>query len=150
MMNRYSVDLCLAPEQALEVLRVAVEESGGVWTDEHPEQFAIPVSAGIRQGYARIRPEIEPSTGGSRLQLSLEEEMLGVHTGAAMVLLFGAVGGILVVIWPLHPVLLSLAPIGALLAAAAWLLVVSRLRSYGPEDLLLRVAEIAESPPVDS
>ena len=149
MMNRHSVDVGLAPEEALEVLRVAVDESGGVWTEEHPEQFAIPVKAGIRQGYARLRAEIEPSSGGCRLQLSLEEETLRVNTGAAMVLLFGGIGGILVVIWPLHPVLLSLAPIGALLAAAAWLLVLARLRSYGPEDLLLRVAEIAELPPVD-
>ena len=81
--------------------------------------------------------------------VSIRDETMEIALSTDAVL-FGAVGGILVVIWPLHPVLLSLAPIGALLAAAAWLLVVSRMRSYGPEDLLLRVAEIAESPPVDS
>ena len=50
------------------------------------------------------------------------------------------------VFWPISPVLLGFAPIGAVLAIVAWLMVVSRLRHSGVEDFLDLVETRAESP----
>jgi hypothetical protein len=140
------VQIRLPPRDGLEILRRAVDESGGAWRDDaggEPLEFALPTRAGIREGYTSLRPSLEPTATGCRLALQVAGETLEVDRAAAMVLLLGAVGGILVVIWPLHDALLALAPAGALLALVAWLLVASRLRSHGPEELLELVADLA-------
>lgn len=146
-MTTGQIDLPIPPDEAMQVLREAVAESGGAWRegDREPLEFALPTRAGIREGHLRLQPLIEATTDGCRLSLRLQEESLEVNLSAAMVLLLGAIGGLLVVLWPLHPTLLSLAPVGAILALAAWLLVASRSRGYGQEELLNRVAELAYS-----
>ena len=54
-------------------------------------------------------------------------------------------GGISAVLWPLFPErLLPFVPLGLVMAIGAWLLIVSRLRSAGPQDFLDTVAELAE------
>lgn len=144
-MRDREIELSLPPDQAMAALREAVEAWGGGWREEgDPEEFAVPTRAGIREGYARFRPVVEGTEGGSRLRLELLDQVLRVNRPAAMVLFFGAIGGLLTILWPLHDTLLTLAPVGAILALAAWLLVASRFRSYGPEELLATVAEIAE------
>lgn len=143
-MTARELELPLPPAEAMLALRQAVGEWGGGWSDEEEtEEFAVPTRAGIRQGYARFRPVVEGTGSGSRLRLELQEQDLHVNRAAAMILLFGAIGGLLTILWPLHPSLLALAPIGAILALAAWLLVASRFRSHGPDELLATVAEIA-------
>lgn len=142
------IEVPLPPSETLDILRRAVGQCGGVWSDEETDsaEFAVPTRAGIREGYTRLRPLLEATAGGCRLRLRVVSEVLKVNTAAAVVLLFGAVGGIVVVIWPLHAALLALAPVGAVLALVAWLLVASRSRSYGPEELLGLVGELAEDP----
>ena len=142
----HEVDLPLPPREALAVLRRAVGDLGGAWRDDAaggPPEFSLPTRAGIREGYTSLRPSLEPTAAGCHLALQVAGEALEVNRAAAAVLLLGALGGILVVIWPLHDALLALAPAGALLALVAWLLVASRLRSHGPEELLELVADLA-------
>ena len=144
LMSEPLLDLPLTPSETMAALRGAVEAWGGGWSEEETSQeFAVPVRAGLRHGYARIRPTIDETDSGSRLQLEVQEQTLRVNRSAVMVLLMGAIGGLLTVLWPLHEALLALAPIGAVLALAAWLMVASRFRSHGAEELLGAVEEIA-------
>jgi uncharacterized membrane protein HdeD (DUF308 family) len=55
-------------------------------------------------------------------------------------------GGLLTVLWPFFPRLLSVAPFGAVVALGGWFLVVSRLRTSGPDDFLKAVAAQANAP----
>jgi hypothetical protein len=63
-----------------------------------------------------------------------------------VVLIFGGAGGLIVALWPFFPGLMPLLPVAVVLALAAWLLVVARLRSSNPGDFLKVVAEI-DNPP---
>jgi uncharacterized membrane protein HdeD (DUF308 family) len=64
-----------------------------------------------------------------------------------MILLLSAFGAVLTFIWPFFPKLIAVAPFGALLALGGWFLVVSRLRSSGPEDFLAALAAKREPEP---
>ncbi len=144
-MSRHEIELPVAPELAQEALRQAVEAWGGGFGDEATDEFAVPIRAGLRQGYARFHRSVVASGGGSRLTLEVRDQTLRVNRSSATVLFLGALGGLVTMLWPLHDSLLALAPIGALLALLAWLMVASRFRSQGPEELLATVADIAES-----
>ena len=148
-MSALEVDLDPSPDETTILLHRAVEEWGGAWTEEGDE-IVLPTRAGIREGITRVRPNLEPLAAGTRLSLRIVGEALRVNASAAMVLLLGALGGIVVVAWPLHAALRSLAPMGALLALVAWLLVASRFRSSGPHEFLAFVREIAEPEVEDS
>jgi hypothetical protein len=63
---------------------------------------------------------------------------------AVFVLACGAAGALLLLAWPLFPGLLALAPLGALAALSAWLLVAARLRSSSPQDYLDALTAAAE------
>jgi hypothetical protein len=140
------VELPVPIETAEAALRQAVEDWGGGFRDEgEAGELAIPVRAGLRQGYARLRPLIEPTATGSRLRLEPQDQVLAVNRSAVVIQTLGALGGVVTVLWPLHDSLQVLAPIGALLALVAWLMVASRFRSQGPDELLDTVAEIVEA-----
>ncbi len=150
-MENLELELAVPPEEAWRLLRRAVEEWGGEWRDPQGDvangnELILPTRAGLREGYTRFTPTVSSGTTGSRLTLGLVGESLRVNSGAAMVLLMGAVGGLLVVVWPLHAALLAVAPVGAVLALVAWLLVASRFRSSGPHELLGLVRDLAEEP----
>ena len=51
-----------------------------------------------------------------------------------------------VMLWPLSPKILQLAPIGAVLALVAWLLVISRIRNSDAGDFLALVSALAAHP----
>jgi hypothetical protein len=78
--------------------------------------------------------------------MDVEQEEFQLNHGAVFVLLCGAIGGIAVMLWPIWPPLLALAPIGAVLAILAWLMVASRLRSAGVEEFFALVASDPEAP----
>ena len=128
-----------APEDEV---AVAVGELTELWQGEWEPapgggRLVLPVRAGLRRGVALIEVAIEPTQGGrSRIGLEIVEEQLSLNRGAVGVLALGALGGLLTVVWPLHPDLLRLAPVGALLAVLAWLMVASRFRSEGPKEFL--------------
>lgn len=78
--------------------------------------------------------------------MEVEKEEFWLNRGAVFVLLCGAIGGLSVALWPIWPPLLGLAPVGAILAILAWLMVASRLRSSGMEDFFALVASDPEAP----
>ena len=144
-----------APEDQV---AAAVGELAELWQGEWAPapgggRLALPVSAGLRRGVALIEVRLEPVEGDkSRIRLEIVEELLSLNRGAVAVLALGALGGLLTIVWPLHPDLLRLAPIGALLAVLAWLMVASRFRSEGPREFLESVVDAVspETAPVST
>ena len=85
----------------------------------------------------------EPVPGGSRLTLRVARSEYRLRTAAVACLVLGGLGGSVLVLWPFYPPLLRLAPLGVVLALAAWFVVLSRLRVSGPEEFLETVAAVA-------
>lgn len=88
-----------------------------------------------------------PSSGGSRLELAVEERHYRLRTAALAILLLGAAGTLVATLWPLFPRLLGLVPLGIVLALGAWFLVVSRLRVAGPEEFLQQIERAGSAEP---
>ncbi len=85
-----------------------------------------------------------PEETGTSLRFDVEETSYTINKSALAIMLLGGMGGLTVVFWPLSPMILQLAPIGAVLALVAWLMVVSRLRNSDPEDFFDLVADLSE------
>lgn len=136
------------PDRALAAVKEAADLWGAFWQpDGHGGQLALPVVQGLRRGVWDVRIRAQSIPSGTSLQLAVMSSRVHLHRSAVAVLLLGAFGGVTVVLWPVFPSLLPLAPAGAVLALVAWLLVVSRLRSKGTEDFLdLLVAVLEEGP----
>jgi hypothetical protein len=156
-MSERSVALPVAPEAAL----AALGEAAGIWNadldrDSTGGRIRLPVIAGLRRGVltARVTVEpLEPDGDGSRLLFREEGRKDALHIQAVIVLLVAVIGAALTVIWPFYPNLLPLAPFGALLALGGWFLVISRLRTSGPEEFLEAVQALAtgqDEPPAAS
>lgn len=128
----------------------AVDQAAEIWDaawEAAPRggRLHLPVLAGIRRGSILFRVEAKRGGAGTHLTLRVEDSAYEINRGAALFLAVGALGGISAVLWPLYPErLLPFVPLGLVMAIGAWLLIVSRLRSAGPEDFLDTVAEIAE------
>jgi hypothetical protein len=75
------------------------------------------------------------------LTLQIVGEVLKLHTSAVAVLLFAAVSALATIFWPILPALSALVPLALVLGVAAWLLVVSRLRTAGPHEFLQALEE---------
>lgn len=134
-----------SPESVLRVVDEAAEIWGALWQQEaQGGQLALPVVQGLRQGVLTGRLDMLPSNGGTLVRLEIEESHLAINWSAAGILLLGGLGGLTLVLWPLSPKILQLAPIGAVLAVVAWLLVVSRMRYSDAADFLDLVAELME------
>jgi len=54
-------------------------------------------------------------------------------------------GELLTLAWPFFPSLMTVAPFGAILALGGWFMVVSRLRTSGPDEFLDAVAASGDS-----
>ena len=104
----------------------------------------LPVSHGLRQSLLEgtLTIEADPGSSGSTMRFHVEATRTKVNWTASLLLLIGAAGGIVTMLWPFFPGLLPLAPAGIVLAIAAWLLVASRLRSADVEDFFDLVAEL--------
>ena len=152
-MSERSVALPVAPEAAL----AALGEAAGIWNadldrDSTGGRIRLPVIAGLRRGILTARVTVEPDGDGSRLVLREEGREDALQVQAVIVLLAAVAGAALTVIWPFYPDLLPLAPFGALLALGGWFLVISRLRTSGPEEFLEAVQALAtgqDEPPAD-
>lgn len=128
----------------LEAIGQAAEMWGADWRPGSTVgRLHLPVVQGIRQGIVTGDLSAEPDGSGTRLRFDVEEVFYAVNRSALAVLILGALGGLSVVLWPLSPKILQLAPIGAVLALVAWLLVVSRIRNSDAEDFLALVADLA-------
>ncbi|HEV7516928.1 MAG TPA: hypothetical protein VGR07_11560 [Thermoanaerobaculia bacterium] len=106
-------------------------------------RLRLPVLAGLRQGFLDGELTAEPVPGGARLSFRVEGSEYRLRTTAVSCLVVGGIGGLALILWPLYPPLLRLAPLGVVLALAAWFLVLSRLRVSGPEEFLDMVSAIS-------
>lgn len=104
----------------------------------------LPVSHGLRQSLLEgsLTVEADPGGSGSTVRFRVDRTRTKIHWTASLLLLIGAAGGIVTMLWPFFPGLLPLAPAGIVLAIAAWLLVASRLRTAHVEDFFDRLREL--------
>ena len=145
-MAGHAGDLEIPPEQALAAIRRTAEEWGAEFQPSGSGgMLRLPVLAGIRRGLVTGTVEIQPAPEGSRVAFLPESSIYYVQTAPVMVLLLAAAGGLLTVLWPFYPELIAVAPFGAILALGGWFLVISRLRTSGPDEFLATVAVAAEA-----
>ncbi len=112
--------------------------------------MAFPVAAGLRHGLVEGRLEIVAEADRSRLAFEVEKVTYWLNWSAIAILSVGASGGILLLLWPLYPVLLTLAPVAAIAAFSAWFLVNARLSNSGPREFLEGLRVEIESSDEDS
>jgi hypothetical protein len=150
-MAEHVIDLDMPAEQALAALKQTAEdwgaqiqpgEDGSV--EMTGSRLHLPVVAGIRRGLVSGPVEVQPAEGGSRLVFRPEQSVYYVQTPSVMILILSVAGAVLTVLWPFYPQLMPVAPFGAIMALGGWFLVVSRLRTSGPDEFLTAVAA---SPP---
>ena len=140
MVIEHAVELDLPPAAALAALRRTSEDLGAELQEDAGTKLHLPVLAGLRRGLISGAVEILPTREGSRLVFRPETAVYHVQTQAVMILLLATAGGLLTLIWPFFPKLLQIAPFGALIALGGWFLVISRLRTSGPDEFLAAVA----------
>ncbi|HEX3553467.1 MAG TPA: hypothetical protein VIA62_09585 [Thermoanaerobaculia bacterium] len=144
-MAEHAVDLDMPPERALSALRQTAEDWGAnLQPAGAGGRLHLPVLAGIRRGLVSGPVEVQPAEGGSRVVFRSEESVYYVQTPSVMILILSIAGAALTVLWPFYPRLMSVAPFGAILALGGWFLVLSRLRTSGPDEFL---AAVAATPP---
>jgi hypothetical protein len=145
--SEHAINLEVSPEEALVVVRRTAEDWGAELAEN---QLHLPVVSGIRRGLVTGTVEVQPAGAGSRVVFRPEKAIYYVQTSAVMILLLAAAGGILTLVWPFFPKLMPVAPFGALLALGGWFLVISRLRTSGPDEFLTAVAANGEPSPPSS
>ena len=104
----------------------------------------LPIVSGLRRGMMSGPVSVDATSEGSRVVFRPEESIQTVQTAPVAVLLMALGGAALTVLWPFFPNLLPVAPFGALFALGGWFLVLSRLRTSGPQEFLAAVAAEAE------
>ena len=132
----------------LAAVSAAAEDWGAEWVPgTDGGQLYLPVVAGLRRGVLSGQVNACASEdGGTRVTLEAETTHWRVHRSAAAVLLLGVLGALPVLLWPLSPEFLALAPPGLVLLFLAWFMVVSRLRTAGAVEFLETVAERLAGP----
>jgi hypothetical protein len=147
------------PESAVEIpgsageAAAAVARAAELWGAELEPggegrfHLRFAVAAGLRRGWMTGEVRIEPAgPERARVVFSPESAEYRLQVAAVGILVLGALGAVATVLFPFFPGLLPLAPIGIVLGLAAWFLVLSRLHTSGPEELLASVVEIAAEP----
>lgn len=140
-MAEHAIELNLTPDEALAAVGRTAEDWGAEFQrDGDGGRLHLPVLAGLRKGLVSGSVEVRPASAGSRVVFRPDTSIYYVQTQAVMVLLFSIAGALLTVAWPFFPDLLTVAPFGAVIAIGGWFLVLSRLRTSGPDDFLGAVA----------
>lgn len=129
---------------ARELVREAVEGWGGAW-DEASGELELPLAAGLRSGWARGTLALDEGVSTTRVVLTVRDCSYALRGNAVMVLAASALGALLTVIWPVFPSLLPLVPFGVVVALMGWFLVISRLVTNRPEDLLETIDELGKA-----
>jgi hypothetical protein len=149
-MPEHSIDLSVRPDAVLAALRRAADDWGAELRREGGEQWLhLPVVHGLRRGRVSGPVRVDPlPEEGARIVFSPVESDLYTQTSSVLVLLMAIAGALLTLLWPFFPRLLPVSPFGAILALGGWFLVLSRLRTSGPDEFLVMVAAEAagESP----
>lgn len=94
------------------------------------------MAAGLRRGLVEGEVAFEPRDAGCRVSLAVTASAYRLNWTAVVILLFGAASAVVLLLWPLMPHLLGLAPFAALMAFSSWFLVAARLRTSTPQDYL--------------
>ena len=133
-------------DASLEALGDAAEIWGAEWQRLGTGgRLALPVSAGLRQGL--LAGQISTRNVASEkteLLYTVEESLYRVHVPALVVLLFGALGGVLTIFAPLKVELLQLVPVAVVFMIVAWFLVLARLKNRSTDEFFELVSEVAE------
>lgn len=127
-------------------VRAAVAETAEAWDAAWSPgidggRIELPVVFGLRRGV--VVGALELTRLGderTRVVFAPESSRLHVERAAVAVLSFAAVPLVVTVAWPFWPVLFPLVPFAAVTGLVAWWLVISRLRSRGPEEFLAALA----------
>ncbi|HEX3131414.1 MAG TPA: hypothetical protein VH394_29015 [Thermoanaerobaculia bacterium] len=138
----HTLDLAVRPDAALAALRRAAEDWGA---ELEKGQLHLPVVQGLKRGVISGPLRVEPTDEGARVVFDPEESHLYVQMASVFILLVAIVGALATVLWPFFPQLLPVSPFGALLALGGWFLVLSRLRTSGPDEFLVMVEAQAEA-----
>ena len=144
-MPSHQRQLSQPPATVLEAVDEAAQMWGAGWqpTDQGG-QLRLPVVQGLRRGIVQGTLSAASEDTGTSLRFDVEETSYTINRSAIAILLLGGIGGLTIVFWPLSPMVLQFAPIGAVLALVAWLMVVSRLRNSDAEDFFDLVADLSE------
>ncbi|HEX7181765.1 MAG TPA: hypothetical protein VF756_07990 [Thermoanaerobaculia bacterium] len=141
----HEIDLDTPPEAALAAVGRAAEAWGAKFDREGPGgTLYLPVVSGLRRGLVSGPVTVEEDGEGSRVVFRPEETIQYVQTAPVVILVISGLGGIATVLWPFFPELLPISSLGAVLALGGWFLVLSRLRTSGPQEFLVAVAAEAE------
>jgi hypothetical protein len=152
--EEHAIDLACAPAAALAAATRAASDWGAELAPPAAPgssgRLRLPVTAGLRRGFLEgelVAEALTDGIDGSRLSFRVEKSEYTVRPGPVAVLLLGALGGLTLVVWPLYPPLLHLAPLGIVLALGAWFIVLSRLRVSGPDEFLEMVSAVSAGAP---
>ena len=105
-------------------------------------RLELPVVFGLRRGVVSGAVELgRLGEARTRVVFTPESSRLVVERASVAVLSFAAIPLVVTVAWPFWPALFPLVPFAAVTGLVAWWLVVSRLRSRGPEEFLAALAE---------
>ena len=125
-------------ERALAALGEIVTDHGGEW-DVVSGAVTMPLQAGIRHGLARGSARALPQIAGSELLVRVDDTRWQLDRSAVLLLLLGAAGGVVCVLWPFFRSMAAFVPVGLVLGVSVWLAVLSRLRHVGVGELLAQV-----------
>ena len=104
------------------------------------------MAAGLRRGLVEGEVAFEARPEGCRVSMAVTASAYRLNWTAVVILAFGAASAILLLLWPLFPQLLGLAPFAALMAFSSWFLVAARLRTSSPQDYLDDLARSLAAP----
>jgi hypothetical protein len=132
-------------EAVLAACVAAIDGWGGEWTArDGGGELRLPVQAGLRRGLASGRATASRSGGGCELALEIAGTTWWLDRSAVLLLTTAALAAAALVLWPFFPALAKLAPLGLVLGAGAWLVILARLRHEGPAELLAQVEKALE------
>lgn len=156
----YTSAVAAPADETLSALKEAAEDWGASWEPSDASsgsggKLHLPVIAGLRRGFEEGHVTVEDVQKGKNgakgdgcsVRFQVERSSYRLWTPAILLLLVAAWGGIISILWPFWPSLLSQVPIGLVLAFSAWFLIVPRLRNEGAEDFLAMVGAYAEGEP---
>lgn len=141
-MSEHTLELAVRPDAARAALRRAAEDWGA---ELDRDRLHLPVLQGLKRGVVSGPLRVEAAGEGALIVFRAEESRLYVQMASVFILLVAIVGALATVLWPFFPQFLPVAPFGALLALGGWFLVLSRLRTSGPDEFLVMVEAQAEA-----
>jgi len=147
--REHDIELGEPPDLVMAAVARAAEAWGADFEREGDGgRLYLPFVSGLRRGLVSGPLSVEAIPDGSRVVFRAEESAQYIQTSSVAFLLIAAAGGLLSIVWPFYPQMLPVAPFGAILAIGGWFLVVSRLRTSGPDEFLAAVAaEAGGAPP---